>query len=64
MISSSHYNLVRNFILCLKPAAKAAVEKEGEKLNKIPALQLTKVRSKKKVIDEARKKAQKFILHH
>ena len=36
------------------PAAKAAVDKEWEKLEKISAWNLTKVRSKKKVIDEAR----------
>ena len=38
------------------PAAKAAVDKEWEKLEKIPARNLTKVRSKKEVIDEARTK--------
>ena len=36
------------------PAAKAAVEKEWEKLEKISAWNLTKVKSKKQVIDEAR----------
>ena len=36
------------------PDAKAAVEKEFEKLEKIPGWQLTKVRNKKEVIDEAR----------
>ena len=36
------------------PAAEAAVDKEWEKLEKIPAWDLTKVRSKKEVIDEAR----------
>ena len=36
------------------PAAKAAVDKEWEKLEKISEWNLTKVRSKKKVIDEAR----------
>ena len=36
------------------PAAKAAVEKEWEKLENISAWNLTKVRSKKEVIDEAR----------
>ena len=36
------------------PAAKAAVDKEWEKLEKIPARDLTKVRSKSEVIDEAR----------
>ena len=36
------------------PAAKAAVDKEWEKLEKISAWNLTKVRSKKQVIDEAK----------
>ena len=36
------------------PDAKAAVEKNWEKLEKVPAWQLTKVRNKKKVIEEAR----------
>ena len=35
------------------PYAKAAVDKEWEKLEKISAWNLTKVRSKKEVIDEA-----------
>ena len=35
-------------------AAKAAVDKEWEKLDKISAWNLTNVRSKKEVIDEAR----------
>ena len=43
------------------PAAKAAVDKECEKLEKIPAWNLTKVRSKKEVIDEA--KASGAIVH-
>ena len=38
------------------PDAKAAVEREWEKLEMILAWQLTKVRSKKEVIDEARTK--------
>ena len=37
------------------PDAKAAVDKEWEKLAKIQAWQLTTVRSKRDVIDEARK---------
>ena len=41
------------------PAAKAAVGKEWEKLEKIRAWDLTKVRSKKEVIDEARKEGRK-----
>ena len=36
------------------PAAKAAVEKGWETLEKISAWNLTKVKSKKQVIDEAR----------
>ena len=36
------------------PAAKAAVDKEWEKFEKFSAWNLTKVRSKKEVIDEAR----------
>ena len=36
------------------PAAKAAMDKEWEKLEKISAWNLTKVKSKKQVIDEAR----------
>ena len=53
-----HYNLVHKFIpmpQAMKiPAAKAAVDKEWEKLEKISAWNLTKVKSKKQVIDEAR----------
>ena len=41
------------------PVAKAAVDKEWEKLDKIPAWDLTKVRSKSEVIDEARTKGAK-----
>ena len=41
------------------PAAKAAVDKEWEKLEKIPAWNLTKVRSKKEYIDDARTKGAK-----
>ena len=41
------------------PAAKAAVDKEWEKLEKFSAWNLTKVRSKKEVIDEARTKGAK-----
>ena len=36
------------------PAAKAAVDKDWEKLEKISAWNLTKVKSKQQVIDEAR----------
>ena len=56
--SLQHYSLVHKFIPMPQavkiPAAKAAVEKEWEKLDKISAWNLTKVRSKKEVIDEAR----------
>ena len=56
--SLQHYNLVHKFIpmpqAMKNPAAKAAVDKEWEKLEKISAWNLTKVRSKKEVIDVAR----------
>ena len=55
--SLQHYNLVHKFILMPQamkiPVAKAAVDKERENL-KISAWNLTKVISKKQVIDEAR----------
>ena len=61
--SLQHHNLVHKFIptpQAMKiPAAKAAVDKEWEKLEKISAWNLTKVRSKKEVIDEARTKGAK-----
>ena len=61
--SMQHYNLVHKFNpmpQAMKiPAAKAAVDKEWEKLEKISAWDLTKVRSKKEVIDEARTKGAK-----
>ena len=41
------------------PAAKAAVEKVWEKLEKIPAWDQTKVRNKSDLIDEARKEGRK-----
>ena len=41
------------------PAAKAAVDKEWEKLEKSPTWDKTKVRSKSEVIDEARTKGAK-----
>ena len=56
--SLQHYNLVHKFIPVPQAmkilAAKAAVDKEWEKLEKISAWNLTKVKSKKEVIDEAR----------
>ena len=48
-----HYNLVHKFILMPQamkiPAAKAAADKEWEKLEKISAWNLTKIKSKKQV---------------
>ena len=65
MISIPHYSLVHQFIpmpqAMKMPDAKAAVEKECEKVEKIPAWHLTKVRNKKEVIDEARNKGR--IVH-
>ena len=56
--SLQHYNLVHKFIpmpQAMKiPTAKAAVDKEWEKLEKISAWNLTKVKSKKQVIEEAK----------
>ena len=56
--SLQHYNLVHKFNPMPQamniPAAEAAVDKEWENLEKISAWNLTKVRSKKEVIDEAR----------
>ena len=56
--SVQHYNLVHKFIPMLQamkiPAAKAAVVKEWEKLEKISAWNLTNVKSKKQVVEEAR----------
>ena len=58
--SLSHYNLVHKFIPVPEAVkildAKAAVEKEWENLEKIPAWQLTKVRHTSEVIAEARNK--------
>ena len=58
--SLQHYTLVHKFIpmpqAMKNPAAKAAEDKEWEKLEKIPAWNLTKVRGKSEVIDEARTK--------
>ena len=61
--SLQHYNLVHKFIPVPRamkiPAAKAAVDKEWEILEKIQAWNLTKVRSKNEVIDESRMKGEK-----
>ena len=63
MNSMTHYSLVHKFIPMLQAFkildAEAAVEKEWEKLENIPAWQLTRVRNKKDVIDEARNKGRK-----
>ena len=57
--SIQHYNLVHKFIpmpqVIKIPEAKAAVDKEWEKWEKISAWNLRKVRSEKEVIDGARK---------
>ena len=56
--SLQHYNLVHKFVpmpQAMKiPGENSAVDKECEKLEKISAWNLTKVRSKSEVIDEAR----------
>ena len=61
--SLQHHNLARKFTpmpQAMKiPAAKAAVDKEWEKLGNISAWNLTEVRSKSEVIDEARTKGAK-----
>ena len=47
------------------PAAKAAVDqKKKEKLENISAWNLAKVRNNSNVINEARNKGVKYILHH
>ena len=59
--STNHSNLVHKFIPmphAMKiPDPKAAVEKEWEKLEKLSAWQMTKVKSKKHVLLEAQKRA-------
>ena len=61
--SLQHYSLVHKFIPMPQAmkihATKTTVYKEWEKLEKISAWNLTKVRSKKDVIDEARTKGAK-----
>ena len=56
--SLQHYNLVHKFIPMPQavkiPAAKAAVDKEWEKLEKFSAWNLTKVGNRNEVIEEAR----------
>ena len=57
--SLSHYNLVHKVITMPQamniPDAKAAVDKEWEKLEKLPAWEMTKVKSNREVIKEAQK---------
>ena len=61
--SLNHYSLVHKFILMPKATkisdAKSAVDKECEKLEKILAWQLTKVRNKNEVIAEAMNECRK-----
>ena len=61
--SVQHGNLVHKIILMPQamkiPAAKASVDEEWEKLEKIPASDKTKVRNKSEVINEARKEGRK-----
>ena len=63
MNSVNHYSLVHKFIPMLHAMkildAKAAVVKEWEVPEKIPAWQLTKVRNKKEVIEKERNKGRK-----
>ena len=65
--SLSHCNLVHKFIPMPQtmeiPAAKAAVDKEWETLEKIPAWDVTKVRNKSEVIAGARNRAKPYTLH-
>ena len=66
--SLQHYNLDPKFIP-MPQAVKNSCRKSGGgqgmgKMEKIPVWNLTKVRSKSEVIDEARTSAQKFTLHH
>ena len=57
--SSSHHNFVHKpipFLQAMKILdAKAAADKELVKLRNLPAWQVTKVKSKKEVIEKARK---------
>ena len=61
--SKNHNSTVRKFAslpqAMKSPDAKAAVNKEWEKLEKIPARQMEKVKSKKDVILDAQKKKKK-----
>ena len=63
LTSMTHYKLVHEFIpmpQAMKiPDAKAAVDKEWQMLEKIPAWQLEKVKGKKEVILESTKSQKK-----
>ena len=60
-----HYNITIWYTIfipmlqAMKTPAAKAVDKEWEKLEKIPAWDVTKVRNKSEVIDEARKEGGK-----
>ena len=66
--SLSPSNIVYKFVLMLQAMkildAQAAVDKEWEKLEKLPAWQMTKVKSKTQVIQEAQRKKRKSSLLH
>ena len=66
--SLQHYNLVNKFFPLPQALEiqqqKVAVDKECEKLEKISAWNLTKVRSEKEVSMKQGRRAQKFILPH
>ena len=65
MNSITRYSHVHKFIPMPQaltiPDAKAAVEKQCEKLENIPSWQLTKIRNKKDVIEDARTKGRKVL---
>ena len=66
--SWSHYNLVHKPVSTLQaikmPNAKATVDKEWEKLEKLPAWQATKVKNKKEVIGKAQKEGKTVLFCH
>ena len=66
--SISHYNLVHTFIQMSEamkiPDAKAAVDKEWEKLEKLPAWHLNKVKSKEGGYSGSRKRQKESPICH
>ena len=64
----NHSNVVHTFVLVPQatkiPDAKAAVDKEWEKLEKLPAWLLIKVRSKMELFWKYRKTRRKSTLLH